>query len=331
MLTIYFACFLYLNLRYPPLFESEIFMEIISILKIILEEGTKYAILAIGVYLTYSILDFPDLTVDGTMPLGAIVSTVLILQGVNPWISLIAAFGAGCLAGCATGVLHVKLKLRPLLCGILVFTALLSINLVIIKLGTSGQSIASIFGYGTIFNEGPAAVIPESVAGITIRKLIVLVVIVIIVKLIIDWYLKTKSGMLIRATGANEQFVVMLAKNPGVCKIIGLALGNGLAALSGAVIAQANETANTTMGTGMVVFGLSSVIIGLTLFKKLSFMKATTMVIFGTIIYKGCLQLAVSLGLPSDYNKILMSVLFIAALVLSGVFEKKGVKKNVKA
>lgn len=300
-------------------------MEELSILKIILEEGAKYAILAMGVYLTYSILDFPDLSVDGTMPLGAIVSTVLILLGVNPWVSLAAAFAAGCIAGSITGILHVFLKIRPLLCGILMFTLLLSVNLIIVKLGTGGQSIASIFGYNTIFTGKIASFIP-----VTVRKLIVLVIIAIIVKLAIDWYLKTKSGMLLQATGANEQFVVMLGKNPGVSKILGLALGNGLAALSGAVIAQANESANTTMGTGMVVFGLSSVIIGLTLFKKIGFMKATTMVILGTVIYKGCLQIAVSLGLPSDYNKLLMSVLFVLALVISGVLEKKGAKKNVK-
>lgn len=306
-------------------------MEVLSILKVILEEGAKYAILAMGVYLTYSILDFPDLSVDGTMPLGAIVSTVMILQGINPWVSLIVSFAAGCIAGCVTGVLHVWLKIRPLLCGILVYTSLLSVNLVIVKWGTGGQSIASIFGYDTIFTGRLASLIPESAGGLTIRKLIILVIIVIIVKLLIDWYLKTKSGMLLQATGANEQFVVMLAKNPGASKILGLALGNGLAALSGAVIAQANETANTTMGTGMVVFGLSSVIIGLTLFRKVGFMKATTMVILGTIIYKGCLQIAVSLGLPSDYNKLLMGVLFVVALIISGVLEKKGAKKNVKA
>ena len=132
-------------------------MEVINILKVIFEEGFKYAILAFGVYLTYSILDFPDLSVDGTMPLGAITSAVLILQGCNPWLSLLVAFAAGCVAGTITGLLHVKLKIRPLLCGILVYTACLSINLVLIKLGTGGQSIASIFGKSTIFNTFPAS------------------------------------------------------------------------------------------------------------------------------------------------------------------------------
>ena len=304
-------------------------MEVINILKVIFEEGFKYAILAFGVYLTYSILDFPDLSVDGTMPLGAITSAVLILQGCNPWLSLLVAFAAGCVAGTITGLLQVKLKIRPLLCGILVYTACLSINLVLIKLGTGGQSIASIFGKSTIFNTFPASLIPSAVGGVVINKLVLLFILVVIVKVVIDLYLQTKSGMLLRATGSNEQYVKMLAKNPGVSKILGLALGNGLAALSGAVIAQSNETANTTMGTGMVVLGLSSVIIGLSLFKKLSFMKATTMVLFGTLIYRACLQIAVVLGLPSDYNRLLMAVLFVLALVFSGRFDKF-TKKKVK-
>ena len=305
-------------------------MDILNIVKVVFEEGFKYAILALGVYLSYSILDFPDLSVDGTMPLGAIVSCVLILKGVNPWLSLLIAFGCGLLAGCITGLLHIKLKLEPLLSGILVYTALLSVNLVLIKVGTGGQSIASIFGRKTIFNSGIASFLPQSAGGINIRKLIVLAVFVVLIKIIIDLYLKTKSGMLLRATGSNQQYVVMLAKNPGATKILGLAIGNGLAAVSGAVIAQSTETANTTMGVGMVVFGLSSVIIGLSVFKRVGFMKATTMVILGTIIYKACLQIAVVIGLPSEYNKILMAVLFVLALVFSGTLKDKTKKRREK-
>lgn len=305
-------------------------METLNIIKIVLEEGFKYAILALGVYLTYSILDFPDLSVDGTMPLGAIVSCVLILHGINPWLSLCIAFVCGLAAGCVTGVLHIKLKLEPLLSGILVYTALLSINLVLIKIGTGGQSIASIFGKNTIFNSGAANILPQNAGGINVRKLIVLAIFVVILKIIIDLYLKTKSGMLLRATGSNQQYVVMLAKNPGMSKILGLAIGNGLAAVSGAVIAQSTETANTTMGVGMVVFGLSSVIIGLSVFKRIGFMKATTMVIFGTVIYKACLQIAVVIGLPSEYNKLLMAVLFVLALVFSGTLKEKIGKRREK-
>lgn len=297
-------------------------METANIIKVVLEEGFKYAILALGVYLSYSILDFPDLSVDGTMPLGGIVSSILIFQGVDPWISLLAAFACGLAAGCLTGLLHVKLKLQPLLSGILVYTVLLSINLVLVKFGTGGQSIVSIFGKKTVFNTGAANLLPETVGGVSVRKLIVLFIFVVIIKILMDLYLKTKSGMLLRATGSNQQYVVMLAKNPGASKILGLALGNGLAAVSGAVIAQSTETANTQMGVGMVVFGLSSVIIGLSLFKKVGFMKATTMVILGTVIYKACLQIAVEIGLPSDYNKLLMAVLFVAALLFSKMGKK---------
>jgi putative ABC transport system permease protein len=264
------------------------------------------------------------------MPLGAIVSSVLILQGVNPWISLCLAFACGLLAGCVTGFLHVKLKLEPLLCGILVYTALLSINLVLIKVGTGGQSIASIFGQKTIFNSGISNILPQTINGMNVRKLIVLFIIVVLLKIIIDLYLKTKSGMLLRATGSNQQYVVMLAKNPGASKVLGLAIGNGLAALSGAVIAQSTETANTTMGVGMVVFGLSSVIIGLSVFKRVGFMKATTMVILGTVIYKACLQIAVVIGLPSEYNKLLMAVLFVLALIFSGTLKEKTGKRREK-
>lgn len=305
-------------------------METLNIIKVVFEEGFKYAILALGVYLTYSILDFPDLSVDGTMPLGAIVSSILILQGINPWLSLIASFVCGLAAGCVTGLLHVKLKLEPLLSGILVYTSLLTVNLVLIKLGTGGQSIASIFGKKTIFNSGIANILPTSINGLNVRKIIVLLILVVLLKIIIDLYLKTKSGMLLRATGSNQQYVVMLAKNPGASKILGLAIGNGLAAISGAVIAQSTETANTTMGVGMVVFGLSSVIIGLSLFKRIGFMKATTMVILGTIIYKACLQIAVVIGLPSEYNKLLMAILFVLALIFSGTLKGKPGKRREK-
>ena len=305
-------------------------MDTLNIIKVVFEEGFKYAILALGVYLAYSILDFPDLSVDGTMPLGAIVSSVLILKGMNPWLSLLIAFACGLAAGCLTGILHVKLKLEPLLSGILVYTILLSINLVLIKAGTDGQSIVSIFGKDTIFNSGIANVLPTNVNGVNVRKLIVLAIFVVVLKILIDLYLKTKSGMLLRATGSNQQYVVMLAKNPGMCKILGLSIGNGLAAISGAVIAQSTETANTTMGVGMVVFGLSSVIIGLSVFKRIGFMKATTMVIIGTIIYKACLQIAVVIGLPSEYNKLLMAVLFVLALVFSGTLKGKVGKRRDK-
>ena len=236
---------------------------VMNVLRVTLEEGLMYALLAIGVYITYSILDFPDLSVDGTMPMGAIVTAVLIIHGVNPWLCLAITFALGMACGAVTGLLHVKLNIRPLLCGIIVYTAMLSLNLVILFKGNNGITVASFFKKPTIFNSGIAEFFPEK------WKVVILsLILVVICKIIMDFYLKTKSGLLLRATGDNERYVTMLAKDPGYTKILGLAIGNGFAALSGCVIAQQKGSADQQMGVGMVVLGLASVIIGLSVFKK---------------------------------------------------------------
>ena len=289
---------------------------VLNILKVTLEEGLLYALLALGVYLTYSILDFPDLSVDGTMPLGAILSGVLILKGVNPWVCLLASFLAGAAFGSLTGALHVKLKIRPLLSGILVYTALLSVNLVILFLFNDGNSVASFFRKPTIFSSFPASLLPETVGGLYIRQLVVGLVLVVVCKLLLDAFLRTKCGLLLRATGDNAGFVTMLARDPGQSKIIGLALGNGFAALAGSVIAQAKGSADQQMGVGMVVLGLASVIIGLSLFRGIRRMRATTAVVLGSIAYKACLTVALALGLPTEYLKLLMAALFVLALLV---------------
>ncbi len=289
---------------------------VLNILKVTLEEGLLYALLALGVYLTYSILDFPDLSVDGTMPLGAILSGVLILKGVNPLVCLLASFLAGAAFGSLTGVLHVKLKIRPLLSGILVYTALLSVNLVILFLFNDGNSVASFFRKPTIFSSFPASLLPETVGGLYIRQLVVGLVLVVVCKLLLDAFLRTKCGLLLRATGDNAGFVTMLARDPGQSKIIGLALGNGFAALAGSVIAQAKGSADQQMGVGMVVLGLASVIIGLSLFRGIRRMRATTAVVLGSIAYKACLTVALALGLPTEYLKLLMAALFVLALLV---------------
>ncbi len=296
----------------------------LNICKVTLEEGFMYAIMALGVYITYSILDFPDLSVDGTMPMGAIVTAVLILAGVDPWLCLGLSFAAGALAGCVTGLLHVKLRIRPLLCGILVYTALLSINLVILFAFNGGASVASFFRKPTIFSTFLGALIPEYVGGMYLRTMLVSLVVAVVCKLLLDVFLKTKSGLLLRATGNNEKYVTLLSRDPGNSKILGLALGNGFAALAGSVIAQSKGSADQQMGVGMVVLGLASVIIGLSVFKK-SRLKATTMVILGSVAYKAVLTVALGLGLPTEYLKLLMALLFTLALVFSGrIGGKKG-------
>jgi putative ABC transport system permease protein len=296
---------------------------VINILIGIVEEGLMYALLAMGMYITYSILDFPDLSVDGTFPLGAVLTGVLIVQGVNPWLCLLISFAAGMIAGTITGFMHVKLRITPLLCGIIMYTAMLSVNLVIIKTGTGGGAIASFFTKETIFNSSIATIIPKSVGGFYLRTAVVSLAIVIVCKILVDLYLKTKSGLLLRATGANDRYTIMLGKNPGTIKIFGLALGNGFAALAGCVIAQSKGSADQQMGVGMVVLGIASVIIGLSVFKRVKFMKGTTKVILGSLIYKASYQIVLSLGLPTEWNNFLKALIFLIALIISsGQIEK---------
>ena len=293
---------------------------VINILIDILNEGLMYALLAMGMYITYSILDFPDLSVDGTFPLGAVLSGVLIIQGVDPWLCLVISFAAGMAAGVLTGLMHVKLRITPLLCGIIMYTAMLSVNLVILKAGTDGKAVASFFTKNTIFNSGIASLIPQNVGegGFYIRTVVISLILVIVCKLLLDLYLKTKHGLLLRATGANDKYTVMLGRNPGSMKIFGLALGNGFAALAGSVIAQNKGSADQQMGIGMVVLGLASVIIGLSLFRRVKFMKGTTMVILGSLVYKAAYQIVLSLGIPTDFNNLMKALIFLVALVLGG-------------
>lgn len=293
---------------------------VINILIDILNEGLMYALLAMGMYITYSILDFPDLSVDGTFPLGAVLSGVLIIQGVDPWLCLVISFAAGMAAGVLTGLMHVKLRITPLLCGIIMYTAMLSVNLVILKAGTDGKAVASFFTKNTIFNSGIASLIPKNIGegGFYIRAVVISLILVIVCKLLLDLYLKTKHGLLLRATGANDKYTVMLGRNPGSMKIFGLALGNGFAALAGSVIAQNKGSADQQMGIGMVVLGLASVIIGLSLFRRVKFMKGTTMVILGSLVYKAAYQIVLSLGIPTDFNNLMKALIFLVALVLGG-------------
>lgn len=293
-------------------------MDILGLLINVLEEGFIYGIMAVGVYITYSILDFPDLSVDGTFPLGACSTAALITAGCNPFLACLIAFACGAAAGCITGFLHVKLKIRDLLSGILVMTAMWSVNLVIL----GGASVLPFYDQPTIFTSGPATLLPEGLYAH--RVVLIAFLCVLVVKLLVDWYLKTKNGMLLIAVGDNSQFVTSLAKSQGKMKVLGLAMGNGCTALAGSVLAQQAESANITCGTGMVVMALASVIIGITIFHHIPFMKFTTMAILGACTYKLCLSVAMQLGLPTEYLKILMVVIFVLALLVNNVVGKGG-------
>lgn len=280
----------------------------------VLEQGFIYAILALGIYITYKILDFPDLTVDSSFPLGAAVTAVIIKSGLNPYIALPVSFVAGGLAGFATGIVHVKFKVRDLLSGIIIMTMLYSINLHI----TDNQANIPLFSGKTIFSISPI----KDIAG-EYNTFIVIFVIAIICKIIMDLYLNTKSGFLLRAVGDNETVVTSLAKDKGVVKILGLVIANALVALAGGIMCQQQRFFEISMGTGTMVIGLASVIIGTNVFGKLNFLKTTTAVIIGSVIYKACVAIAISCGMSAIDMKLVTGALFLVILILSG-FKKGG-------
>ena len=282
----------------------------------IFEQGFIYAIMAIGVYITYKILDFPDLSVDGTFPLGAAVTAMLIVSGVNPFLTLIVSTLVGAFAGVLTGIIHVKFKVRDLLSGIIMMTALYTVNLRI----AGGVANVPIFNYKTIFdNDFINGLFPGFLSE---YKTIIIFVVLIVAKLLLDLYLKTKSGYLLRAVGDNEKIVTSLAKDSGITKIIGLALANGLVALAGSVMCQQQRFFEITMGTGTIVIGLASVIIGMNIFKT-NKLKATTAVVFGSVIYKACVAIAIEFGLDANDLKLVTALLFFVILVISMDRKKK--------
>ena len=294
----------------------------------ILEQGLLFSIVAIAVYITYKILDFPDMSVDGTFPMGAAISASLLVQGVNPWISILLAALGGALAGAVTGIMHVKLKIDNLMAGILMMIGLYSINLRIM-----GKANVPLFNVNNIFKYNVPAIV-------------IIVAALIIVKILLDLYLKTKSGFLLIAVGDNEQVVSSLGVNKDMVKILGLLISNALSAFvafSGAVLAQYQGFADVGMGTGTVVMGLAAVIIGTSLFERMSFIKATTLSIIGAIIYKGAIALVLKygavIGLTANDLKLMTAIIVVIALCSNnGVFRMKkkkliegGEKNNVKS
>lgn len=312
-------------------------LSILSSAEVFISSGLVFSLIAMGYYISYHILDFPDLTVEGTFLSGAVTFGLCCYHGINPWLGLIGAFAVGCFFGFITGMLNVKLKIRPLLCGILVSTVLITVNLIATSAGITGDftgQASSSISFGrtvkTLHDHFFGNLIPSKVNGIAVRDLVIFLLITILCKFLLDFYLKTKNGLLLRASGNNQQFVKMLAKDPGRSKIIGLSVGNGLAAVSGALYTHISGNVSQSMGIGTIVIGLASLIIGLSLFKEVKFLKPTTKVILGAIIYQACLTVAQKLGVPSAYNKLIMALIFTIALVLSGKISKKGGNDRVE-
>lgn len=290
----------------------------------VFEQGMIYAIMALGMYITYKILDFPDMTVDGSFPLGASLSAVLISQGMNPYLTLLLSFAAGLMAGTITGLIHVKLKVRDILASIIMMTALYSVNLRI-----AGKANLPIYNYDNIYNNS----LTNHLLGGALspyKNLIIIAIIVVIVKCVLDWYLKTKSGYLLKAVGDNETLVTSMGIDKGKIKILGLAIANGLVSLSGSMFAQQQRFFDASMGVGTAVIGLASVIIGSALFGQISVFGFSISVILGSILYKGCVAAAIRIGLQSTDLKLVTAVLFLLILVLSSRIEKYQGRKRRK-
>lgn len=275
-----------------------------------IEEGLLFSIVSMGVYITYKILDFPDLSVDGTYPLGAAITAILLINGVNPWLAIIISAVGGAIAGGITAFLHVKLKISNLMSGILVMIALYSVNLRIM-----GRSNTPLFSTNTIFKNA------------NLKSIFIIIIMVVICKIIIDTFLKTKRGFLLIAVGDNEQVVSSLGINKNGVKVLGLMISNGLVGMAGAIQAQKYGYADVTMGQGIVVMGLATVVIGITIFCKLSLLKCTTLSILGAIIYKVAIAIALKINFnPNDLKLITAIIVIIALASNNGIFKFKNKK-----
>ena len=270
-----------------------------------IEQSLIFAIMVLGVYISFRILNFPDMTVDGTFPLGAAISAKLLTLGVNPYLTLLVALVAGAVAGAVTGLIHVKLKVKDLLAGILVMTALYSVNLRVME-----KSNIPLFEEDNIFNT-------------EYSMMITIVVLILISKFLLDYLLKTKFGFALKALGDNENLIVSLGLNEEKYKIYGLMIANSFVAFSGAVLAQYQGFADVGMGTGIIVIGLASIIIGDTLFGKRRRLAGTTIVIIGSILYRGVIAVTLSMGMDASDLKLITSVIVIVILWIQKQKDKR--------
>ncbi|MCY9665510.1 ABC transporter permease [Paenibacillus alginolyticus] len=265
------------------------------------ELGLLYALMALGVYITFRILDFPDLTVDGSFTTGGAIAAIMIAHGYSPLLACLAALAGGLVAGACTGLLHTKGKINGLLSGILMMIALYSINMRIM-----GKPNISLLNVDTIFT---------SVSPIT-----VVLIIVIVFKLLLDAFLHTDLGLALRATGDNARMIRSFGANTDRTTILGVSISNGLVALSGALIAQQSGFADITMGIGMIVIGLASVIIGEAIFGARTVFQATLAAVLGSIVYRIVVALALRVEwLKASDLKLITAIIVIVALVLPSV------------
>ncbi len=304
---------------------------IINMLISSLEQGLGYALMALGVYLTFRVLDFPDLTVDGSFPMGAAITARLIIGGVDPLVATLYSLLGGAVAGLITGLLNTKLKITGLLAGILTMTALYSVNLRIM-----GRSNLPLLRQPTLL---------RYVEGLGISRryvaIITFVIIVLLIKVLVDYFLHTELGMALRATGNNPAMIRSLGVNTDLMVILGLALANALVALSGSLVAQHQGFADAGMGIGMIIIGLASVIIGESVIRSGRIIWATLGVLVGSIVYRFAVTMALRMGFAPTDLKLVTAILVVFALaapilkkkdlgVLNALWKKRVKSRNVK-
>lgn len=311
------------------------------------EQGIIYAIMALGVYLTFRVLDFPDLTVDGSFVTGGATAATMITLGYDPIIATLCAILAGFIAGSITGILHTKAKINALLAGILMMIALYSINLRI--MGSTlengiGRPNIPLSNATTLFTEisafwkslGIDDAINNMLRGIGFEQtpntwgtVFFMVIVTFAIKFAADWFLKTESGLALRATGDNKKMIRSFSANTDTLIILGLGLSNALVALSGALIAQYSRFADVQAGVGMIVSGLASVIIGEAIFGTKSVMRTTLAVVCGAVIYRIVIALAMQIKIFDTGDlKLLTAVIVIIALVLPRAIDKRKEQKR---
>ena len=292
------------------------------------EEGLLFGILALGVYISFRVLNFPDLSVDGSYPLGAAIAGIMIVQGINPFLTLPVAVLAGALAGLLTGILHTKLKINPLLAGILTMICLYSINLRIMD--RPNISLSPYLGHKTIISIIKGLNLP--LKSIYLIPLVFFLV-VLVLKLLLDLFLHTQLGLAIRATGDNEEMARAEGVNTDTAKLVGLSLSNGLVALAGALFAQYQGFADIGMGIGMIIAGLASVITGEALIRGRTISLITMEVVVGAIAYRLAIAAALKWGYnfgfkPTDLKLLtgLLVIIILAFPILRTKIKKRAAK-----
>jgi len=285
-----------------------------------LEQGLAYGLVALGIVITFRILAFPDLTVDGSFPLGAAVVSRLIIEGVSPIYGIFMAIICGFLAGCCTGFLNTKLKINSLLAGILMMTMLYSVNLRIM-----GRSNIQLLTVNTILTPLENLDINRFIPIITFFFIVVFAI-----KFLTDMFLHTQIGFAMRATGDNEQMIRTLGVNTDHMTLLGLGISNAFVALSGALVAQDQGFSDVGMGIGMIVAGLASIIIGEALFGKKTVQRMTLAAIVGSVIYKLIISLGLRLGLPPTDLKMATAAMVILALGIPALRKEKEGKLHLR-